>query len=73
MQQPSLTVGMKVSQVGTRDTVYEACTILHSDGIGLVFETQRTVSEGGQIENVVSQILVPWANVQFVVLMEVRT
>ena len=41
--------------------VYQNCTVLHSDAIGLVFEVQRTVSEGGTIETVVSQVLVPWA------------
>jgi hypothetical protein len=73
MQQVGLTAGTKVSQVATKDTVYEDCTILYSDAIGLTFEVQRTVSEGGTIETVVSQVLVPWQAVQHVVLMEVRT
>jgi hypothetical protein len=72
MQQPSLTVGMKVRQVGTQDTVYEDCTVLHSDAIGLVFETQRTLAEGGNVETVVSQVLVPWTNIRYVLLMEER-
>ena len=44
--------------------------MLHSDSIGLVFEVQRTVSEGGTIENVVSQFLVPWVNINYVLVME---
>jgi len=73
MQQQGLTVGVKIKEVATRDTVYENCTVLHSDAIGLVFEVERTVSEGGTIENVVSQVLIPWMNVQRVLLMEERT
>ena len=48
-------------------------TVLHSDAIGLVFEVQRTVAEGGTIETVVSQVLVPWVNIHHVLVMEERT
>ena len=72
MEQKGLSVGVKLKQVATRDTVYENCTVLHSDSIGLVFEVERTLSEGGQIESVVSQVLVPWTNVHHVLLMEER-
>ena len=40
---------------------------------GLVFEVQRTVSEGGTIETVVSQYLVPWVNINYVLVMEETT
>jgi len=73
MQQTGISVGVKLKEVATRDTVYENCTVLHSDAIGLVFEVERTLSEGGTIENVVSQVLVPWANVRHLLLMEERT
>ena len=73
MQQTGLSVGVKLKQVATRGTVYENCTVLHSDSIGLVFEVERTLSEGGQIENVVSQVLVPWTNIHHVLLVEERT
>ena len=46
---------------------------MNSDAICIVIEVQRTLSEGGNIETVVSQILVPWANVSYVVLAEQRT
>jgi hypothetical protein len=72
-QQTGLTVGVKLKEVATRETVYENCTVLHSDAIGLVFEVARTLSEGGTIENVVSQVLVPWVNINHVLLMEERT
>jgi hypothetical protein len=68
--QQGLGVGVKLKEVATRTIVYENCTVLHSDAIGLVFEVQRTVSEGGTIETVVSQVLVPWVNVNHVLLME---
>lgn len=68
-----LAVGVRLKEVATRDTVYQSCTVLHSDSIGLVFEVQRTVAEGGNVETVVSQVLVPWTNVNYVLLMEERT
>lgn len=73
MEHTGLGVGVRVKEVATRDNVYQDCSILHSDAVGLVFEVQRTVSEGGTIETVVSQVLVPWTNVRYVLLMEERT
>lgn len=73
MEKGSLTVGVRMKEVATRDTVYQDCRVLHSDPVGLVFEVQRTVSEGGTIETVVSQVLVPWTNINYVLLMEERT
>ena len=72
-EKSSLGVGVKLKEVATRDIVYQNCTVLHSDGIGLVFEVERTVSEGGTIENVVSQVLVPWSSIHHVLLVEERT
>jgi len=34
---------------------------------------ERTVAEGGNVETVVSQVLVPWAHIRYVLLMEERT
>jgi len=65
-------VGVTVREIATRDVVYQNCRVLHSDAVGIVFEVQRTVSEGGQIENVISQVLVPWGNVHHVLVMEER-
>jgi hypothetical protein len=60
--------------VATHDIVYQNCTLLHSDAIGLVFEVHRTVSDaGGNVEVAVSQMLVPWSNIKHVVLMEELT
>jgi hypothetical protein len=73
MQQTGLAVGVKIKEIATRDISYANCTVLHSDTVGLVFEVERTVSEGGNVENVVSQVLIPWPNINYVILMEERT
>jgi hypothetical protein len=66
-----LQVGIKIKEVATRDIVYHNCTLLHSDGTYLAFEVQRTVSDdGGNVELMVSQMLVPWSNIKHVVLVE---
>ena len=72
--QQGLGVGVKLKQVATKSITYQNCTVLHSDSIGLVFEVQRTVSdEGGNVELVVSQMLVPWVNIDHILLVEERT
>jgi hypothetical protein len=71
MEQSGLAVGIKVKEIATRDSVWQDCTVQHSDGIGLVFEVNRTVADaGGVVETVVAQILVPWQNVKHIVVME---
>ncbi len=67
-----LGVGTHLKEVATRDAVYHNCSVVRSDLVGLVFEVQRTVNDSGEVENVVSHILVPWSNVNYVVLMEER-
>jgi hypothetical protein len=69
----ALVAGTRLKEVATKDVVYQGCSVVHSDAVGLVIEVQRTLSEGGNIETVVSQILLPWANVHYVVLSEQRT
>ena len=69
----TLAVGVRLKEIGTRDTVYTNCSVLHSDAIGLVFEVQRTVSEGGNVETVVSQYLVPWVSINYVLVVEETT
>jgi hypothetical protein len=69
-EKSSLMVGVKMKEVACRDKTYENCTVLHSDAVGLVFEVQGTIAEGGTIETVVSQVLVPWASVNHITLME---
>jgi hypothetical protein len=70
MDTGGLKVGVRMKEIATREQVWTNCTVLHSDAVGLVFEVQRTISEGGNIETVVSQVLVPWSNVNHVLLME---
>jgi hypothetical protein len=69
----AIMVGVKLKEVSTKANVWQNVSVLHSDSIGLVFEVQRTVAEGGTIETVVSQVLVPWVNINHVLLMEERT
>jgi hypothetical protein len=71
MDKSSLAVGIKMKEVATRDIVYQNCTLLHSDAVCIVFEVERTLADaGGNVERAVSQLLVPWANVKHIVLME---
>ncbi len=72
-ERSALMVGVKLKEVATKGNVWQNVSVLHSDSIGLVFEVQRTVAEGGTIETVVSQVLVPWVNINHVLLMEERT
>ena len=73
MENSALSMGVRLKEVVTRDVHYQDCKVLHADAIGLVFETERTVSEGGNVETVLSQVLIPWMNIQYVIVMEERT
>ena len=73
MSKTGLNVGVKLKEVAVSGHVYVNVTVMHSDEIGLVFEVNRTISEGGTVENVVSQVLVPWAQIHHVLVMEERT
>lgn len=66
-------VGVRLKEIGTPHTVYTDCRVLHSDAVGLVFEVERTVSEGGNVETVVSQVLLPWTSINYVLLVEETT
>ncbi len=61
-----------VKEIATRDVVYHGCTVMRWDAVGIVFETQRNVTVGSDVETVVSQMFVPWANIQHVLLKEDR-
>jgi hypothetical protein len=74
MSERSLLVpGATLQQVATREIVYESCTVIQADAVGLAFEVTRTVSEGGTIESAVSQIFVPWFQILHVVVKEERS
>ena len=73
MEKSALAVGVKLKEINTGDIAYQNCTVLHADAVGLVFEVERTVAEGGNVETVVSQVLVPWVHIRYVLLMEERT
>ena len=67
-----LAPGQRLKEVATKDVVYQGCSVAYSDTVGLVIEVERTISEGGNVETVVSQLLIPWANVHYIVLSEQR-
>ena len=73
MSVSALSVGVRLKEVNTSSNAYQNVTVLHSDADGLVFEVNRSVAEGGTIETVVSQVLVPWVNINYVLVMEERT
>jgi hypothetical protein len=68
----ALAPGTRLKEVATKDVVYQGCSVVQSDAVGIVIEVERTISEGGNVETVVSQLLIPWANVHYVVLSEQR-
>jgi hypothetical protein len=73
MEKSTLAVGVRLKEIVTRDVHYQDCRVLHADSVALVFETERTVAEGGNVESVVCQVLIPWVNIQYVIVMEERT
>jgi hypothetical protein len=74
MEKTGLMVGVKVKEIATKGYVYQECTVLSSDPVSIVFEVQRTISdEGGNVETVISQVLVPWVNINHVIVMEEKT
>lgn len=66
-------VGRAVREVATQSIVYQNCKVVASDAVALTIEVERTISEGGNVETVVSQILIPWLHVQHVIVTEERT
>jgi hypothetical protein len=72
MDKTTLLPGTRLKEVATRDVVYQGCVVVQVDAVGLTFEVQRTLSEGGNIETVVSHLLVPWSNISHVVLADHR-
>lgn len=68
----ALAPGTRLKEVATKDVVYQGCSVVQSDAVGIVIEVERTISEGGNVETVVSQLLIPWANVHYVVVSEQR-
>ena len=60
-----LVPGNRLKEVATRERVFHDCRVLSADAIGLTFEVQRTVTEGGDVETVTTQVLVPWANLTY--------
>ena len=67
-----LVAGKTVKEIATREATFSDAKVLKTDTVGIVFEVRRTISEGGNVEEVVSQLMVPWSNVRHIVLLEER-
>jgi len=66
--------GTVLREVSTKALVWKDCPVVYSDSVGLVFQVERAVTdEGGDVENVRSTVLVPWASVNHVVVSEERS
>jgi hypothetical protein len=63
-------VGKTVKEVATQSIIYQSCQVLDSDTVGLTIQVERTITEEGDVETVVSQIMIPWAQVQHVIIAE---
>ncbi len=63
-------VGKTVKEVATPSIVYANCSILEADAIGVTIQVERTITEEGDVESVVSQIFIPWPQVLHVIVAE---
>jgi hypothetical protein len=69
-----LAVGTRLKEIASHDVIYRNCSVLHADAVALVFEVHRAVTDaGGDVEEVVSQILLPWTSISHIVIMEERS
>ena len=65
-------VGKTVKEVATPSIVYQNCSILDSDAIGIMIQVERTITEEGDVESVESQIFLPWSQILHVIVAEER-
>ena len=65
-------VGKTVKEVTTASIVYQNCSILDLDVIGVMIQVQRTITEEGDVETVESQIFLPWAQIIQIIVQEER-
>ena len=65
-----LGVGVVLKQIVAGSATWNNCRVQHSDDVGIAFEVERTISETGSIETVVSQVFLPWTSVKHIIVME---
>lgn len=63
-------IGKTVKEVATASIVHQQCQILDADSVGMTIQVERTITEEGDVETVVSQIFIPWSQVLHVVVAE---
>lgn len=66
----ALGVGVVLKQIVSTGITWENCRVQHSDAVGIAFEIERTVTEGGTIGTAVTQFFVPWTSIRHIVVME---
>jgi hypothetical protein len=68
-----LVPGEHLQEVVTGGLTWKNCRVVRSEAVGLVFQVDRAVTDaGGDVENVRSTVLVPWASIVHVVVDEER-
>jgi hypothetical protein len=65
-------VGKTVKEVATPSIVYQNCSILDLDEVGVMIQVERTITEEGDVETVESQIFLPWAQIMQIIVQEER-
>jgi hypothetical protein len=65
-------VGKTVKEVATPSIVYQNCSILDLDEVGVMIQVERTITEDGDVETVESQIFLPWAQIMQIIVQEER-
>ena len=65
-----LGVGVVLKQIVAVSATWNNCRVLHSDSVGVAFGVERTISDTGTIETVVSQVFLPWTSVKHIIVME---
>jgi hypothetical protein len=63
-------VGRTVKEVATPSIVYQNCSILDADAVGVMIQVERTITEEGDVEHVESQIFLPWSQILHVIVAE---
>jgi hypothetical protein len=62
--------GKTVKEVATQSIVFQNCSILEADTVGIMIQVERTITEEGDVESVESQIFLPWSQILHVIVAE---
>jgi len=62
--------GAHLKEVAARDRAFHDCLVLSVDDVGLAFDVQRAVKEGGDPSTVTSRVFVPWSSLSYILVEE---